>query len=321
MPATDLQVVPPQSTQLTKQETFAPRNLSEAIEFAKLIADSGMVPKDYIGKPGAIVVAMQMGLEIGLQPMQAMQSIAVINGRPSVWGDGALAIVKSHPEFVSIHEDDLETITKNSRAVCILKRRGQPDVKVTFTQADAATAGLWKKAGPWTTSPARMLQMRARSFAMRDQFPDALKGIVTAEEAQDYPAPTIEGTTTATVDTASTEKKPEPEKTIGRGKATDWYKLYKSHGFTPEEAKAFLKEKFGIELPKTSVNIPEARYAEAETWAKGSSPTRNEIIKAFKILGFTEDEQVKFFDHRNCDYQKTLVDLKAEIAKRDAQEQ
>lgn len=31
-----------------------------------------------------------------------------------------------------------------------------------------------------------MLQLRARGFALRDAFPDAIKGLITTEEAQDY---------------------------------------------------------------------------------------------------------------------------------------
>jgi hypothetical protein len=57
-----------------------------------------------------------------------------------------------------------------------------------FSVADAKRAGLWGKSGPWTQYPRRMLQLRARGFALRDAFPDVLKGLVTAEEAQDYPA-------------------------------------------------------------------------------------------------------------------------------------
>ena len=47
-------------------------------------------------------------------------------------------------------------------------------------------AGLWGKAGPWSQYPKRMLQMRARSFALRDKFADALSGLLMAEEVQDY---------------------------------------------------------------------------------------------------------------------------------------
>ena len=189
---TALQKVPA-STQLQRQqETFAPRTLSEAIKFGELVSKSGMCPKDYIGKPEAIVVAIQMGMEVGLQPLQALQSIAVINGKPALYGDAALALVKTHPEFEWIKEDDLAAITKNAYAVCIIKRRNQPEVKMTFSMEDAKKASLQGKAGPWSSYPSRMLQMRARGFAIRDAFPDALKGIITAEEAMDMPV-TIEG--------------------------------------------------------------------------------------------------------------------------------
>jgi hypothetical protein len=68
-------------------------------------------------------------------------------------------------------------------------RRGQPPERRTFSVADAKRAKLWFKAGPWTTYPDRMLQMRARGFAIRDVFPDALRGVITAEEAVDIVEP------------------------------------------------------------------------------------------------------------------------------------
>jgi hypothetical protein len=53
--------------------------------------------------------------------------------------------------------------------------------------ADAKKAGLWGKAGPWQQYPGRMMALRARGFALRNAFADALRGLITAEEAQDYP--------------------------------------------------------------------------------------------------------------------------------------
>ncbi|WP_287027931.1 recombinase RecT [Herbaspirillum sp.] len=137
-----------------------------------------------MGKPGNVLVAIQWGMEIGLKPMQAMQNIAVINGRPSIWGDAALALVKASPHY----EDVIETYEgtgDKKKAVCIAKRKGRTDVVSEFSVEDAKTAGLYKKSGPWTQYPDRMLQMRARSFALRDQFPDVLKGLSIAEEAMD----------------------------------------------------------------------------------------------------------------------------------------
>jgi hypothetical protein len=162
--------------------TLAPRNLAEAMDYAKLIADTEMVPKDYRGKPGNVLVAVQMGAEIGLAPMQAIQNIAVINGRPSLWGDAVLALVTASPECSDIVEVDDGNV-----ATCTIKRRGKSDVVRSFSMSDAKLAGLAGKAGPWTQYPARMRQMRARSFAVRDAFPHLLKGISIAEEAMDIP--------------------------------------------------------------------------------------------------------------------------------------
>ncbi|GAM51610.1 hypothetical protein [Mycoavidus cysteinexigens] len=73
---------------LVEKQTFdlTPRSLDEVMKFAELMASSSIVPKEFIGKPGNILVAIQWGMELGLKPMQAMQNIAVINGRPSLWG-------------------------------------------------------------------------------------------------------------------------------------------------------------------------------------------------------------------------------------------
>ena len=174
------------STEIATQKqhfSLAPKDLDEAMRFADMLAGSSIVPKDYIGKPGNCLVAIQWGMELGLQPMQAMQSIAVINGRPSLWGDAMLALVKAHPAFEWIKEE-----CDGSVATCTIKRRGEPEVVQSFSLEEAKRAGLTGKQGPWTQYPKRMLQMRARGFALRDAFPDALRGVVSAEEARDTPA-------------------------------------------------------------------------------------------------------------------------------------
>lgn len=166
--------------------SLAPRSLDEAMRFADMIASTDLAPKDYRGKPGNILVAIQMGSELGLNPMQALQSISVINGRPAVWGDGALALVRSHPACEGINEG-VDGEGDKRHGWCEVKRRGQPPQRRTFSIADAKRAGLLGKPGPWQQYQDRMLQMRARGFAIRDVFPDALRGVITVEEARDYP--------------------------------------------------------------------------------------------------------------------------------------
>jgi len=161
-----------------------PQSIEEAWRVAKYIAESDLAPKDYQGKPQNAIIAVMMGAEVGLAPMQAIQNIAVINGRPSLWGDAMLALVRNHPEFESISEtfDDASMTAK-----CVIKRRGNEAHTVKFSKEDATKAGLWGKQGPWTHYAKRMLQLRARGFCCRDTFPDALRGLSSAEESRDLP--------------------------------------------------------------------------------------------------------------------------------------
>ena len=172
---------------ITVRGGFSPATLGEAMEFSKMLAESNMVPKAYQNKPGDIMVCVQWGMELGLAPLQAMQNIAVINGKPSVWGDALIAMVQASPVCEDIEEWIEGEGTPNPVAICIAKRKGRKPVTAKFSVDDARRAGLWGKQGPWTQYPQRMLKMRARGFALRDAFPDVLKGMITAEEAQDYP--------------------------------------------------------------------------------------------------------------------------------------
>jgi hypothetical protein len=161
--------------------------MAEAMQFSETLAASSMVPRQYQGKPQDILVCVQWGLELGLAPMQALQNIAVINGKPSVYGDAAMALVQASSVCEDVQEFFEGEGTANPIAVCIAKRRGRTPVTVRFSVEDAKRAGLWGKQGPWTQYPKRMMAMRARGFALRDAFADVLKGLITAEEAQDYP--------------------------------------------------------------------------------------------------------------------------------------
>lgn len=164
---------------------IVPADFESAYRLATVVVRSGMSPKslDTVEKA---TVAILHGLELGLTPMAALQSIAVVNGMPTVYGDGLLALVRGS----GLLEDIQETCESDDQgptiAVCKVKRAGQQSWTVqTFTRPQAQRAGLWKKAGPWTQYPSRMMQMRARSWALRDAFADVLRGVTSAEEAAD----------------------------------------------------------------------------------------------------------------------------------------
>lgn len=185
---------------------WAPAGFDEAIKFSEMVAATEFVPKGYKGRPGDCLMAMMTGNEVGLGPMAALQNIAVINGHPSIWGDAALALVKSSPDYEYLSESfDAE----RHSAICKAKKRGEPEVIREFSIDDAKRAGLWDKAGPWKTYPKRMLQMRARSWAIRDTWPHVLKGLSISEEAQDIPINVTPGASAKTINEDGQGKKDE----------------------------------------------------------------------------------------------------------------
>jgi len=164
---------------------IVPQDAEQAYRMAQLIIKSGIAPKG-LSTPEAVATAIFHGLEVGMKPMQAVQSIAVINGRPTVWGDAALGMVSASGLLENI-EEVFEGEDDNLTAICRAKRCDRPSpIDRTFSVADAKLAGLWGKQGPWKQYPKRMLQMRARSWALRDGFADVLKGMLVTEEARDF---------------------------------------------------------------------------------------------------------------------------------------
>ena len=162
---------------LDRKMELEAKKLKRAEFWAAKLASSDLVPKDFRNNPANCFIAIQWGEEIGLAPLQSTQNIAVINGRPALWGDALPALVKASKqcEYISL-------TCENNIATCKVKRVGEPEHIVIFSKAMAEKARLWNKAGPWCDYPERMLQNRARAFALRDVFPDVLKGLYTVEE-------------------------------------------------------------------------------------------------------------------------------------------
>ena len=158
---------------------LVPQTLDEAFRVSQAIAASGLAPRG-LEKPEQIMVAIMAGAELGFAPFQSLQSFAVVNGRPTLWGDGLVAVVRRNGCTIrEWHEGET--------AFCEVTR---PDTGETirrqFSQADAAKAGLAGKTGPWQQYPQRMRAMRARAWAVRDGCADMLRGFQIAEEVADY---------------------------------------------------------------------------------------------------------------------------------------
>lgn len=182
---------------------IVPQSIEEAFRLAEAIHMSGMAPSGF-DNPQKVMIAMLAGLEIGMPPMASVQSVAVINNRPCIWGDALIGVVRKSPLCLYVTEW-IEGEGDEMIAHCETHRKGEPrPVKMSFSVADAKKAGLWqtearitKKSrdggtyqkdndSPWYKYPKRMLQMRARAWCLRDVYADVTKGMQVREEVEDY---------------------------------------------------------------------------------------------------------------------------------------
>lgn len=160
--------------------------VQELNALADVLYKGGLCPAG-IDNPNKVAAVIMAGMEVGLAPTQAIGSIMLTNGRLSIYGDGAMALVRASGLLESI-EEHVEGEGDDRKGVCKVKRKGEPERVYEFSKADANRAGLIERAkgkGPWVTFLDRMLIMRPRGFAFRDIFPDVLRGLVFWEEAQD----------------------------------------------------------------------------------------------------------------------------------------
>jgi len=160
---------------------LALRSMDDMYRFSQYVAASGLAPRSF-DTPEKVMIAVQSGAEMGMTPMRSLGSICVINGQARLYGDAPLALVRQSGLMESIVET-LEGEGDDLTAVCVVKRREDPEsITRRFSVKDAMLAKLWAKSGPWSMYPKRMLQMRARSLALRDVFPDCFAGATIAEE-------------------------------------------------------------------------------------------------------------------------------------------
>lgn len=129
---------------------------------------------------------IQIGQAYGLSPWQSMQAIMIVNGQASVWGDFLIGLAWASGKIKEIKEYSTGSIDKGDFvAICEVKRGASVIIR-KFSIDDAKKANLWGRGPIWKTYPKRMLQMRARSWAIRDGFGDVTKGLIAIEEAVDY---------------------------------------------------------------------------------------------------------------------------------------
>jgi hypothetical protein len=198
-------------SELATVDSGWPELLAPVAELARVVADTDFVPGPLRGNPGAITACVLYGHELGIGPMEALQSIDVIEGRPSPSAELVRALVLRDGHSFVIHE------ATGTRCVTSGLRRGRPEserTRVEWTLDDARTAGLLQRRN-WQRYPRQMLVARATTELARQVFPDVVKGLGDI--------PDTEATVTATATEGALgdirEASPPPRKRVARKRA------------------------------------------------------------------------------------------------------
>lgn len=176
---------------------LTPQSLSESWRIAESLMHSGALPKSF-QNPHQVVMGMQILRQLGLPEIAGLSKLAIINGSFSLWGEAPLGLVFGRnilAEFSEFWFDkDYQKICFENKnlnaevfgAYCYSERRDfDRRVERVFTVDDAKAAGLFGKSGPWQTYRKRMLQMKARGWALKDVAPEILLNVSQAEYDHD----------------------------------------------------------------------------------------------------------------------------------------
>lgn len=166
-----------------------PQDLEALKTWGKLLADSGVLPKEMNAIQAAVVI--QTGREIGLQPLQAVRNISMIKGRLCLSTQLQLALArKDGIKIAEVKEETVDFKTNSGSCTIVLERNGEK-VSGTFSMKDAGQAGLLRADSGWQKYPAQMLYWRAVGIALRRIAPDLILGFYSTEEAQHFEEPGI----------------------------------------------------------------------------------------------------------------------------------
>ncbi len=311
----------------------APKNAQEAMQLAETLAASQLIPKNFQGKPNDVFVAMMWSANLGVPVLQGIQGIAVINNKPSIYGDLGLAVCMNSGLMEGIKEEIIEGSKKailrggretpNLIARCTVRRKGNADPFVSeFSVQDAARAGLWEKQGPWTQYPKRMLQMRARAFALRNAFPDRLMGMSFAEEAMDIVDVNEKGEVTSVTPSKRMPKRKTEVQTAVEQQNTETVEPAKP---TPEiENNPASDDLFAQQVMHVAESQPVPEYVEhkavvepvmtevektqAATYDESSLKTRVDVEAALESMS-TMDEVLSLWNQLKPDVQALCMDI------------
>jgi len=184
------------------------------------IIQSGAAPKSF-ENPLQILMAFQVGKEMGMKPIESLHSLYIVNGAINVWGKAVIRRVREHGWSIKYKDEDGKTsctavLTKKNKAGEVIE-----EIEETYTFEEAQASGYTTdnygklKVG-WKEGINRRLKLRygVLSLAIKSYIPEVLGSAVgIAEVEMDY-VPETKTDHGANINAALEAKKKNGEKVV-----------------------------------------------------------------------------------------------------------
>jgi hypothetical protein len=165
------------SKAIASRNDASDRSLDAAVDYARKLSASDLLPKSYVGKPQNVLLAIEFGRSLGLDPITAINMTHVVQGRPTASAQLVGALVRRAGHILRVRGDEQSATAKIIRA-----DDKEFEFAATWTMERAKQAGVLSNP-VWKTYPANMLKARAITEVARDACPEVLAGMgYTSEE-------------------------------------------------------------------------------------------------------------------------------------------
>lgn len=292
--------------------SYITAGLQERADYIARLAPSTILPTAYRGNAANAFVAAETGAALGLEPLQALASIAVINGRATLSSDLMAAVIRRAGHTLRIVENSPESVT----ATLIRADDKKFEFTVTWDKDKATKAGLWGQRGPWSQYPTQMLRARAITEVARQGASEALMGmiyspedfgatitdtgeVIEAEIVDDTPAKPAPAKPKATSKPAAAPAQPTPlDKPLTPAQASV-AKGLETLSFTQDAYTALCKRCLGQIVAVNALNDEQAATLHTELLAIYNSnhaqPTTEPAPEA--EVEIIDDQQAPIFDY------------------------
>ena len=181
--ATNLQPMPPAVPSAPMEQ------LKAKLQYAKILATSTMLPRQYQGNAGNCMIAIDMAERMGISAFQVAQNLDIIQGNPAWKSTAAIALINNCGRFEPLeyeitHNEDWTEFSGYAYAKDI--KSGKICKGTVVDKKMCVVMGWWDKNGSfWKKMPEQMLKYRTSVFFARTYCPEALMGLYTVDEQRD----------------------------------------------------------------------------------------------------------------------------------------